>query len=199
MGTSRVYGADSTVHARTTNGNVRLELSRRMASRGQSQKHKRLCSTGAAGDSQADLEARLNGNFLPELPMAMQGSLKPRKCAGNLGKVSANQLHTVNGGIRVVALRTQFERSGIRAIPFASHRPLTVGNFCFSSPFGPDCFSEKIWNAAYRQEAVASWGSAGGRSGEHEVSLASAASVIARLDPDKYEAVPIGISAKATG
>jgi D-alanine-D-alanine ligase len=34
----------------------------------------------------------------------------------------------------------------------------------------------------------------GGRSGEHEVSLASAASVIRGLDPDKYEVVPIGIS-----
>ncbi len=34
----------------------------------------------------------------------------------------------------------------------------------------------------------------GGRSGEHEVSLASATSVIRSLDPEKYEAVPIGIS-----
>ncbi len=34
----------------------------------------------------------------------------------------------------------------------------------------------------------------GGRSGEHEVSLISAASVIAALDPQKYEAVPIGIT-----
>src|SRR5499433_3094519 len=34
----------------------------------------------------------------------------------------------------------------------------------------------------------------GGRSGEHEVSLASAASVVRGLDPEKYEAVPIGIS-----
>jgi D-alanine-D-alanine ligase len=34
----------------------------------------------------------------------------------------------------------------------------------------------------------------GGRSGEHEVSLISAASVIQALDPDKYEAVPIGIT-----
>src|SRR5208337_343254 len=34
----------------------------------------------------------------------------------------------------------------------------------------------------------------GGRSGEHEVSLASAASVIRGLDPDKYEPVPIGIA-----
>jgi D-alanine-D-alanine ligase len=34
----------------------------------------------------------------------------------------------------------------------------------------------------------------GGRSGEHEVSLASAASVIRALDPEKYDVVPIGIS-----
>jgi D-alanine-D-alanine ligase len=34
----------------------------------------------------------------------------------------------------------------------------------------------------------------GGRSGEHEVSLASAASVIRGLDPDKYEILPIGIT-----
>jgi D-alanine-D-alanine ligase len=34
----------------------------------------------------------------------------------------------------------------------------------------------------------------GGRSGEHEVSLASAASVIRALDPKKYEVVPIGIT-----
>jgi len=33
----------------------------------------------------------------------------------------------------------------------------------------------------------------GGRSGEHEVSLASAASVIANLDKKMYEAVPIRI------
>jgi D-alanine-D-alanine ligase len=34
----------------------------------------------------------------------------------------------------------------------------------------------------------------GGRSGQHEVSLASAASVIRGLDPAKYEPVPIGIT-----
>ncbi len=34
----------------------------------------------------------------------------------------------------------------------------------------------------------------GGRSGEHEVSLASATSVLQALDLDKYEAVPIGIT-----
>src|SRR5437867_12675247 len=34
----------------------------------------------------------------------------------------------------------------------------------------------------------------GGRSGEHEVSLASAESVMANLDRDKYEVVPISIT-----
>lgn len=34
----------------------------------------------------------------------------------------------------------------------------------------------------------------GGRSGEHEVSLTSAASVMQALDPEKYDIVPIGIS-----
>lgn len=34
----------------------------------------------------------------------------------------------------------------------------------------------------------------GGRSGEHEVSLASATSVMANLDKEKYEVVPIGIT-----
>src|SRR5207244_10064198 len=33
----------------------------------------------------------------------------------------------------------------------------------------------------------------GGRSGEHEVSLASAAAVFRNLDPQRYEAVPIKI------
>src|SRR3979411_144630 len=39
----------------------------------------------------------------------------------------------------------------------------------------------------------------GGRSGEHEVSLASAASVIRGMDPDKYEAVPIGSTKEGRG
>jgi len=34
----------------------------------------------------------------------------------------------------------------------------------------------------------------GGRSGEHEVSLMSALSVLSNLDPDRYEIVPIGIT-----
>ena len=33
----------------------------------------------------------------------------------------------------------------------------------------------------------------GGRSGEHEVSLASAQSVMANIDRSRYEVIPIGI------
>lgn len=38
----------------------------------------------------------------------------------------------------------------------------------------------------------------GGRSGEHEVSLASAQAVMANLDQNKYEVVPIGITKRGT-
>ena len=38
----------------------------------------------------------------------------------------------------------------------------------------------------------------GGRSGEHEVSLASARSVMANLDSDRYEVIPIGITKSGT-
>jgi len=34
----------------------------------------------------------------------------------------------------------------------------------------------------------------GGRSGEHEISLRSARSVLAALDPEKYEVTQIGIT-----
>jgi len=60
--------------------------------------------------------------------------------------------------------------------------------------FGPDCFSEKILSVTTDKKRLRVGVLFGGRSGEHEVSLASAASVIRGLDPDKYEAVPIGIS-----
>ena len=36
----------------------------------------------------------------------------------------------------------------------------------------------------------------GGRSGEHEVSLMSAASILSVLDPHKYEVLQIGITTK---
>src|SRR5215475_1422404 len=60
--------------------------------------------------------------------------------------------------------------------------------------FWPSVFSGKIWGVTPDKKILRVGVLFGGRSGEHEVSLASAASVIRGLDPDKYEAVPIGIS-----
>lgn len=109
-GDIEVYGASGNVHARTTNGNLHLEL-----------EHLLRGSTGATAETtngsvllavpsniQADLEALcLNGNFLSELPMRTQGSLRPREIRGKLGRGGIPiHLRTVNGAIRVVALRS---------------------------------------------------------------------------------------------
>jgi DUF4097 and DUF4098 domain-containing protein YvlB len=108
-GNIEVYGADSTVRARTTNGNVRLELSHVHGVSGTiAETTNGSVLLALPADSQADLEARcLNGNFLSELPVEMRSSLKPREMHGRLGQGgTAIKLHTVNGGIRVIALRT---------------------------------------------------------------------------------------------
>jgi hypothetical protein len=59
-------------------------------------------------DTHADLETRcLNGNFFSELPVTFESTLKPREMHGKLGRGGAPiRLHTVNGGIRLVALRS---------------------------------------------------------------------------------------------
>lgn len=108
-GNIEVYGADNAVHARTTNGNVRLELSHLHGVNGMlAETTNGSVILALPADSEADLEARcLNGNFLSELPVSMQGSLKPRELHGKLGRGGVPiKLHTINGGIRVVALRT---------------------------------------------------------------------------------------------
>src|SRR5215471_13376509 len=108
-GNIEVYGADSTVHARTTNGNVRLELSHIHGVSGTfAETTNGSLILAIPADTQADLEARsLNGNFQSELPVEMQSSARPREMHGKLGQGGAPiKLHTVNGGIRVVALRT---------------------------------------------------------------------------------------------
>jgi len=108
-GNIEVFGADSTVHARTTNGNVRLEISRVHGVVGTfAETTNGSVILALPADTQADLEARsLNGNFQSELPVEMQSSLKPREMHGKLGQGGVPiRLHTVNGGIRVLALRT---------------------------------------------------------------------------------------------
>ena len=58
--------------------------------------------------TQAELDARcLNGSFFSELPLSLLSSQKPRETRGKLGKGGAPiHLNTINGGIRVVALRS---------------------------------------------------------------------------------------------
>src|SRR5215510_5047085 len=100
---------DSDVHAHTTNGNVHLELSHVHGASGTvAETTNGSVVLAVPANAQADLEARcLNGNFQSELPFAMEGSLKPREIHGKLGRGgSPIKLHTINGGIRVVALRT---------------------------------------------------------------------------------------------
>jgi len=59
-------------------------------------------------DTQANLEARcLNGSFSSELPVALESSQHPRETHGKLGKGGVPiHLNTINGGIRIVALRS---------------------------------------------------------------------------------------------
>jgi len=49
----------------------------------------------------------MNGSFTTDLPFVMEGAIQPRVLHGRLGKGgSPIKLGTVNGAIRVVALRS---------------------------------------------------------------------------------------------
>jgi DUF4097 and DUF4098 domain-containing protein YvlB len=111
-GNIEVYDGGGSVHARTTNGNVHLELH---PVRHPQDKSGAVAETtngsvllAVPADTQANLEALcLNGNFFSELPLSLESTQRPRETHGKLGKGGASiRLHTVNGGIRVVALRS---------------------------------------------------------------------------------------------
>jgi len=108
-GNIEVYESSGDLHAHTTNGNVYVELKHPSVS------HGTLAETtngsvllAIPADSQADLEARcMNGSFSTDLPFVMEGAIQPRVLHGRLGKGgSPIRLGTVNGAIRVVALRS---------------------------------------------------------------------------------------------
>jgi hypothetical protein len=108
-GNIEVYEGGGSVRAHTTNGNVRLELAHVPDKNGATAETTNgSVLLAVPADIQADLETRcLNGNFLSELPVALEGSLRPREMHGRLGNGGVLiRLHTVNGGIRVVALRS---------------------------------------------------------------------------------------------
>src|SRR3989475_11821940 len=108
-GNIEVFEAGGSVHAHTTNGNVHLELAHLLEKTAASAETTNGSVVLALPSSaQADLEARcLNGNFYSELPIAMESSQKPREIHGKLGHGGFPiHLRTINGGIRVVVLRS---------------------------------------------------------------------------------------------
>src|ERR1700719_1859991 len=108
-GSIEVYEGGGSVHAHTTNGNVHLELSHVADKSGAiAETTNGSVVLAVPADTHADLETRcLNGNFFSELPVTFESTLKPREMHGKLGRGGAPlRLHTVNGGIRLVALQS---------------------------------------------------------------------------------------------
>ena len=108
-GNIEVFEAGGAIHAHTTNGNVHLELAHAPEKPGATAETTNGSLVLAVPtDMQADVEARcLNGNFFSELPITMESNQRPREMHGKLGHGgSAIHLRTVNGGIRLVILRS---------------------------------------------------------------------------------------------
>jgi DUF4097 and DUF4098 domain-containing protein YvlB len=108
-GNIEIFEGGGDVHAHTTNGNVYLELKHPGDARGTfAETTNGSVMLAIPSDLQADLEARcMNGNFTTELPFMMQGAAQPRVLHGKLGHGGIPiHLGTVNGAIRVVALKS---------------------------------------------------------------------------------------------
>ncbi len=108
-GNIEVYEGGGAVHAHTTNGNVHLELHHVQDKSGAiAETTNGSVLLAVPASTQADVEARcLNGSFSSELPLALQSTQRPRETHGRLGKGGVPiHLNTINGGIRVVALRS---------------------------------------------------------------------------------------------
>jgi len=108
-GNIEVFESGGSVHAHTTNGNVHLELAHLQDKTGATAETTNGSLVLAVpSDMQANVEARcLNGNFYSELPITMESTQRPREMHGKLGHGGAPiNLRTVNGGIRVVILRS---------------------------------------------------------------------------------------------
>jgi DUF4097 and DUF4098 domain-containing protein YvlB len=108
-GDIEVFEAGGNIHARTTNGNVHLELAHAPDKAGATAETTNGSLVLAVpSDLQAEIEARcLNGNFYSELPITMESSQRPREMHGRLGNGGVPiHLRTVNGGIRLIILRS---------------------------------------------------------------------------------------------
>jgi DUF4097 and DUF4098 domain-containing protein YvlB len=108
-GNIEVYEAGGTVHARTTNGNLHIELAGLHDPGGASAETTNGSVLLAVPiGAQANLEALcMNGDFRSELPLTQQSSLRPREVRARLGRGGPPiRLRTINGSIRVVGLRS---------------------------------------------------------------------------------------------
>lgn len=108
-GNIEVYDGGGSVHAHTTNGSVHLELMHVEGTAGAvAETTNGSVLLAIPANTHADLEARcLNGNFFSELPVAFESMQRPRELHGKIsGGGVPLRLRTVNGGIRVVALRS---------------------------------------------------------------------------------------------
>lgn len=107
-GDVEVYDSAGGLSARTTNGNLRLEL-RALDPRQpivlEAVNGSIVLALPASAGAELDVSS-LNGEFRSDLPVTAQGSLSARQFHGRLGTGGAPlRLRTVNGGIRVLSLR----------------------------------------------------------------------------------------------
>ena len=108
-GNIEVYESSGNLHAHTTNGNVYVELKHQGDARGAfAETTNGSILLAIPTDLPADLDARcMNGSFSSDLPMVVKDADQPRTIHGKLGRGGAPiHLGTVNGTIRVVALRS---------------------------------------------------------------------------------------------
>jgi DUF4097 and DUF4098 domain-containing protein YvlB len=108
-GNVEVFEAGGAIRARTTNGNIHMELAHLQSFAGATlETTNGSLEISVPADTQANIEARcLNGNFFSEIPITTQSSQRLREVRGRLGNGGATlQLRTVNGGIRVLILRS---------------------------------------------------------------------------------------------
>jgi hypothetical protein len=108
-GDIEVFEAGGNVHAHTTNGNVRLELAHAPDKAGAAAETTNGSLVVAVPSNlQAEIEAKcMNGNFYSELPITMESTEHPLEMHGKLGGGGVPiHLRTVNGGIRLIVLRS---------------------------------------------------------------------------------------------
>jgi hypothetical protein len=107
-GNVEIFGSSGQIKAHTTNGNIHVELRRFDGSHSLSAETVNgsvLVALPPDAGGVLDI-LTMNGDFRSELPVTLEGSFSPRGFHGILGRGgSPVRVRSVNGGIRVVAIR----------------------------------------------------------------------------------------------